>query len=192
MLSETELAKVTDREWILTKQVITDKAVQLFNMQVPVITELFQPRLQSCPFPELLSAAPKISKGENYLGLPWVMLDYPAVFSKEHVFAVRTMFWWGNFVSITLHLGGKYKNLAGENADEYFRQSGEGLFLCINEDQWHHHFEPGNYREASGISLHGLMERPFIKVALKYDLQDWNQLQSLLHGGYTKLAGLLK
>src|SRR5436189_6462548 len=36
----------------------------------------------------------KISKGENYLGYPWQILDYPRVFEKENVFAFRTLCWW--------------------------------------------------------------------------------------------------
>ena len=35
----------------------------------------------------------------------WII---PAVFSKENIFAIRTMFWWGNFFSISLHVSGKY------------------------------------------------------------------------------------
>jgi len=36
--------------------------------------------------------APKISKGENYEGLPWVILDFPRYFDKENVFAIRCFF----------------------------------------------------------------------------------------------------
>ena len=46
---------------------------------------------------EFFDVSPKISRGEQYLGLPYVMLDYPRIFSKENVFAIRTFFWWGNY-----------------------------------------------------------------------------------------------
>ena len=39
----------------------------------------------------------KISRGENYRGLPYLILDYPAYFSQKDIFAFRTMFWWGHF-----------------------------------------------------------------------------------------------
>jgi hypothetical protein len=51
----------------------------------------------------------KISRGENYQLLPYIILDYPSYFSRNNIFAVRTMFWWGNFFSITLHLSGDHK-----------------------------------------------------------------------------------
>ena len=54
----------------------------------------------------IVQSTPKIAKGENYLQLPYVLLDYPRCFDKENIFAIRTMFWWGNFFSITLHLSG--------------------------------------------------------------------------------------
>ena len=82
MLSEQEQQIVNDTQWILTKQAIIQKVYYLFNEQVPVITALF-----SGTNPEhtgkLLSAVPKISKGENYNGLPYVILDYPSLFDKE-------------------------------------------------------------------------------------------------------------
>ena len=49
----------------------------------------------------------KIFRGENYNGLPYLVLDYPKHFSKDSVFAFRALFWWGNFFSFTLHLQGK-------------------------------------------------------------------------------------
>ena len=49
----------------------------------------------------------KIFRGENYRQLPYLVLDYPKHFSKESVLAFRTMLWWGNFFSCTLHLQGK-------------------------------------------------------------------------------------
>ena len=38
---------------------------------------------------EMLFHSPKISKGENYKGLPYVMLDYPRCFGKTDIFAIR-------------------------------------------------------------------------------------------------------
>ena len=111
-LSEEELRVVTDTNWILTKQAITAKIYELFNQQVPVIRQ----KLDQLPVrfpPELIFSLPKISRGENYNGFPYVMLDYPAVFEKHKIFALRTMLWWGNFISVTLLLTGEYKDTYG-------------------------------------------------------------------------------
>ena len=40
----------------------------------------------------LVESEPRISRGEQYQRLPWVMLDYPRIFGKEDIFAIRTFF----------------------------------------------------------------------------------------------------
>ena len=99
MLSAGELAMANDKDFILTKQAVISKAAALFNEQIPVISLNFREVVSTEG--TLISAVPKISKGENYNGFPYVIMDYPATFSKENIFALRTMFWWGNFISIT-------------------------------------------------------------------------------------------
>ena len=54
--------------------------------------------------------AGKISKGDSYLDLPYFVLDYPRLFSKEDVFAYRVMVRWGHEISFTFHLGGHSKS----------------------------------------------------------------------------------
>ena len=99
---------------------------------------------------EVFSSSPKIYKGENYLSLPYVMMDYPRVFIKEDVFAIRSFFWWGNYFSITLQLSGKFlqafsNNLQLHLADKMY----EDYFICINNSPWEHHFEVTNYKPLS-------------------------------------------
>ena len=54
----------------------------------------------------------KVSKGEKLEGLPWVTLDYPRCFDETNgFFAIRTIFWWGNFIKIELLTSGKYKEI---------------------------------------------------------------------------------
>ena len=55
------------------------------------------------------------------------MLDYPALFKKDEIFALRTMFWWGNFMSITLLLSGGYKETFATVIEENCLRSPEGL-----------------------------------------------------------------
>src|SRR5580698_8612281 len=92
-LSAHELMIAQDAGLILTKNAIIQKTIGLFsnlaeNMQI----ELVKTKLPE----EIKITEPKISKGENYKGLPYVILDYPRSFGKENIFAIRTFFWWGN------------------------------------------------------------------------------------------------
>ena len=117
-LSKLEMELVQNREWILTKHAIINKVYQLFGELLATYKEISRQQTQSIiDFYKHLGG--KISKGENYQGLPYVILDYPASFRKENIFAIRTFFWWGNFFSISLHLSGK-KILAEKDFSKIF------------------------------------------------------------------------
>lgn len=191
ILSVGELAMATDKNIILTKRVIIEKAAALFNEQIPVISNYFKEVVDYDR--ALISAVPKISKGENYNGLPYVIMDFPATFSTENIFALRTMFWWGNFFSITLHIRGSYKN---RYADKILKTiiNEPGLYISVGEDEWQHHFEENNFITGSLITndLKIQMERSnFLKVSIKYELHHWNMMQSLLPDGYKKIAEIM-
>ena len=95
---------------------------------------------------ELTAASPKISKGENYRGLPWVMLDYPRFFGREEVFAIRTMFWWGHAFSTTLHLKGKYRELYLPVIEKHWAVLADaGFRVGVSEDEWQHEHGDHNY-----------------------------------------------
>ena len=136
-LSKLEMELVQNREWILTKQLIINKVYQLFGELLAAYKETSRQQTHSIvDFYKHLGG--KISRGENYLGLPYVILDYPASFIKENIFAIRTFFWWGNFFSISLHLSGE-KILTGRNFTRsfLFLQKNK-FFICVNEDEWQH------------------------------------------------------
>jgi hypothetical protein len=194
MLSDGELRFVKDTGWDLTKGRIIEAVYQLFNEQVPVINEAFK-LAAPVHLPAISGSVPKISKGENYQSLPYVILDHPAVFGKEDIFAVRTMFWWGKFVSITLQLSGKYARELREGIIEQLEADPQDFYVCVNDTQWEHHLEPPNYVPATAIAAggtrHKLAANNFIKLALKYELEDWNQLPSLLQEGYRKIGALI-
>ncbi|RYG23967.1 MAG: hypothetical protein EOO01_43830, partial [Chitinophagaceae bacterium] len=103
-LSAEELAMVGDSHWLLTKNSIMQKAYLLFGEAAASLQSALAG--ESGQGAEFFLPSPKIAKGENYKGLPYVMLDYPRHFGKEDIFAFRTMFWWGNFLSFTWHLKG--------------------------------------------------------------------------------------
>src|SRR5882762_9510184 len=107
-LSKEERTLVMDPGWILTKNSIMGKVGALFAELSGRMQASYQLPTDGLP---LNWATPKISRGENYKGLPWVVLDYPRAFGREDVLAIRTLFWWGHYFSVTLHLKGKYKEL---------------------------------------------------------------------------------
>lgn len=51
----------------------------------------------------------KISKGDNYQQLPYMVLDYPSILGKEDIFAFRNIFLWGEGLVSTWVFQGSYK-----------------------------------------------------------------------------------
>ena len=196
MLSAEELLLVGKGDWILMKREIIEKVIALFSRLSVELDQVIDDRKNYLP-EEVSSNGPKISKGENYRGLPYVVLDYPKCFDGAHIFAVRTLFWWGNFFSITLHLSGNFKE---RNTEALLKQidvlrNGE-WYICINEDPWQHHYESTNYVETSQLSseeLNGIIkQKKFIKIARKFPLDEWNEMDTLLKDSFSALLNLLQ
>jgi hypothetical protein len=206
-ISPEETALVADTGWIFTKNAIIGKALALFGELSGVLQERWReenwpeeredgsgrgdmPVQEDTPgkegrsgrmdIPGILRAPPRISKGENYKGLPWVVLDYPRCFGRDDVFAVRTLFWWGHYFSVTLHLKGRYKEMFLPVIRENLSLlDGAGFMICISDDEWRHELGQDNYRplsEGAGILSH----HAFQKFSAKCDLRDWNEAGHLL------------
>lgn len=195
MLSDDELQLVTNTQWILTKRKIIGKVTCLLGDVAANQQQLIENEKVWLPAAVVLSA-PKIAKGENYGQLPYLMLDYPRCFDAENIFAVRTMFWWGNFFSITLHISGLYKEKFQQKIIDNMDAMKQHVFLCIHENQWQHHFEADNYIPVKNFSREDLSniinKKQFIKLGIKFPLQPWDAIPALLDEAFLEIIKLLK
>src|SRR5580692_9155775 len=178
LFSAEEMRLVSDPAWILTKNSAVRKVVEGFG-------ELSGERRGILPVEGAGRAwgDPRISKGEQYKGLPWVMLDYPRIFGKEDILAIRTMFWWGHYFSVTLHLKGKYLRtylpvILSKREDLERAGFGPGT----SDDEWEHEHWPGSWE---------IGNRPFLKVSAKVGFDRWEETAELLTEKFIVLARLL-
>lgn len=188
-LNTIEQSTVLDADFLLRKNRIIEKVFLLFGALQKAMEA--EPAIAGLQLPEGQPA--KISKGEQYQGLPYVVLDYPRQFGRDDIFACRSFFWWGRFFSITLHL-------AGASLDAYrarlagLQQQLGNWHVCVQENPWEHHFEADNYRAAGSLSggeWEGLMQGAFVKLARKYALEDWENIISNAVADYTALLKML-
>jgi hypothetical protein len=193
MLSPTELELVNNSDWILTKNAVIGKVYTLFGD----LSEVYQTELAKKSF---LTAgqpgfrSPKIARGEQYQGLPWVMLDYPRQFSTNDTFAIRSFFWWGNFCSITLQLSGIFCERYADAIQQYFDTNPElrkNWYIGKGDDAWQHHFEEDNYQPLEEYTHKNFATIPFIKLAKKISLQDWNLLPDFFENNFRKIIEML-
>jgi hypothetical protein len=95
-LSADELELVCNKDWILTKKMVVDKVYLLLGGLSQQMQDYIESNQLLLPA-VVTQSSPKISKGENYLGLPYVMLDYPRYFKSNDTLAIRTFFLVGEF-----------------------------------------------------------------------------------------------
>jgi hypothetical protein len=188
-LSPAEAALFSDAGIILTKNSILQKTVAL-------LAEV-QGELAQQPFPHAHLSTPKISKGENYLGLPYAVLDYPRIVAGDGLFFIRSMFWWGNFFSSTLQVSGSYKESNIQFiAAAYDEFASQNFYVGINQDPWQHHFETTNYRRIGGLSNEAfrcvLQKQPHIKIAARWPLSEWDAAATNLIESWRFLAAMIR
>ncbi|HLA53171.1 MAG TPA: hypothetical protein VK618_07695 [Flavitalea sp.] len=175
LLTDLESKLVRDTQWILAKHRIIEKVYQLFGN----LSEQLRPLIEGSAGwldREVLLPSPKIYKGERYLLLPYVMLDYPRLFNREHCFAIRYLFWWGNEFSIHFVLAGKHKDLyARQVAERILSKTNNDWYVGVNQDPWQHQFDAQNYQlpdENTDISAL-IKENTYFKLGARLALDQW-------------------
>ena len=146
---------------------------------------------------EVFVKDPKISRGENYQQLPYVMLDYPRYFDKQDTLAIRTFFWWGNFFSINMQLSGDIKTKAMPNLIAAFLQLQQNdYWVCVHNNPWQHYFEEDNYIPLQKITIEqfGLMLTGdlFIKIGKKISIKHWETVALFVENSFEEMILLLK
>ena len=191
-LLPAEMELVSSPDIILTKNAILQK-IKLFLEGIQVkqfdILNDYSSQLPA----EILKISPKISRGENYKGLPWLVLDNPRYFQHNNIFAIRTMFWWGNFFSITLHLSGNNKttflkkisgNIPGLKENDF------GVYAGNNE--WEHDLDPNSYKKLSLLRTdelnHIASANNFLKLAIKFPIDSLEAIEEKLLKNYELLV----
>lgn len=183
---------MNDVSLLLAKRAITEKVCDLLQQVKETLAH--SPAHAAFPFPENTDfLTGKISRGENLKGLPYVVLDFPRLFEQENIFAFRTMFWWGNYFSFTLHLKGRAlrqfkKNLLSNLAAQQPRD----VLVYVGENEWEHDLaEQGyvSYKPELNVLLH---KRDVMKLSRTIALGDFQRLNVEAESAYTLFLKLLE
>lgn len=190
-LTERELVIIQDQEFLLTKARASAKVYNMLSTTREELKRIVE-NSRLTPEQKSLFKTSKISRGENYLGLPYQVLDYPAFFSKKDTFAYRTMFWWGNFFSATLQLEGDF-------LDHFRKQIVLGLdelvnlelFICVGATPWEYHYGEDNYQLLAFDHRNHIESCTFLKLSRKQSLENWQQLPEFSSLFLSKLIRIL-
>jgi hypothetical protein len=199
-LSAEEMRLVTDPAWILTKNSVMGKVIAMFGELSGVIRNGGAHRVappRRAPRSGGPEKEPKISRGENYKGLPWVMLDYPRIFGKEDVYAIRLFFLWGYAFSVTLHLKGIYKEtfLPAIRA-RWPELAAAGFGVSIADDEWAHEHTDETYGALAG-TVEGAAnnaaggKHAWLKLSARVGLEHWDEAPERLSMLYDLLLEVI-
>ena len=177
---------------ILTKNAILQKIKSFFEeLQVKQMDVL---KDYATRFPaDITKISPKISRGENYKGLPWLVLDNPRFFQHNNIYAIRTMFWWGNFFSITLHLSGNNKLYFSEKLLKNISiLKMNEVYIYNGANEWAHDLDPNSYKKLAttdDVELEKIISaNSFLKLAIKSPIDSLEAIEEKLLRNYELLV----
>lgn len=178
--SAEELLLMQDAELMRSRRSILGKIQELLGrVQQALVTQM-----SWSGFPwesEIRSRGAKISKGDNYLDMPYLVLDYPRCYGTEDVFAFRVMFWWGHGFSAFLHLKGYPLDYLADRLYQRWPQfQATGILVSHSLDEWVQHPAPDHFMAARDLDRPEpgmLHRRPFLKLGRTLELTAWNSME---------------
>ncbi|SDL47015.1 hypothetical protein SAMN05421823_106110 [Catalinimonas alkaloidigena] len=146
-----ELRVASDPTFFYLKHQVTQKVAGQLGKLHRALRQTVE--AQAAAFPAGWDERPgKISRGENYRLLPYLILDYPRLFRHDTTFAYRTMFWWGHGFSCTLHLQGVFLDQIRPVLQRRLLSRAEpDWWVCVHDSPWEYHFEDDNYQRLTAL-----------------------------------------
>ena len=182
-LKDEEAALLTDVTFFEKKQLLAKKIVEFLGDLEADYFELTRSYYDILP-PGIQNKRGKISRGENYRGLPYFILDAPAIFEKNSVLAYRSLVWWGHPFTATFHLSGRFLESYMDRLVPKLQHLDQSAMICINKNSWEHHLQRDNYipvtefLESNNNSLEFFREQGFLKVTIPVDMHKSEQWKS--------------
>jgi hypothetical protein len=193
-LSEDELLLMQNSNWILTKNGIIEKISQGFGQLAARMEEKL--KVNPLAYEEIILGNPKISRGEKYEALPYVILDYPRMFGKEDILAIRTLFWWGNYCSITLHVKGVWQTRILQKLSAARQSIPSTFYISFSGNEWGHNLYHHDYTLLQQLSGEELLQKlplsGFLKLAAKVEIGNYSIMENKLFEHFLILSALIE
>lgn len=172
-----ELKYFQNTDFLKTKRLIINSFIRLFeDIQADIVRSIDKEDIQ---FPDaLITKSGKITKGENYKELPFVVLDCPRFFSKNDIFAYRCIFWWGHYLSNHLLLKGHFLDWYHACfVDSWSLLKDEPVYLSLSDDPWNHDLSTSDFVPISRLNPKKfnevLLRLDFLKLVWRIELDQW-------------------
>jgi hypothetical protein len=121
---------------------------------------------------------PKISRGENYNGLPYLVLDHPRYYRRPDILSFRILFWWGKYFCHSLHISGKFLEVNRQRfTANHAALQGKNVFLGVGPNPWNYIFDDANYKSLDALSSaefsKAVQHTDHLKISVQWPLDQW-------------------
>jgi hypothetical protein len=134
----------------------------------------------------------KITRGERYKQMPYIVLDYPQIKGPDFNIVLRTMFWWGHYFTCSLIV--KTSLLDLEKTGKSIRKLKKTKIL-VGSNLWEQELEMDDYRKTSDLNkkqMTKLLEAAnYLKLSRKISLRHYTSLTEHATEIYSELAKAL-
>ncbi|MBP7399928.1 MAG: hypothetical protein KA954_10105 [Chitinophagales bacterium] len=174
--NDREKKLMFDSEIFPTKHRINEKIISLFN----AIGIELKDKLSHQLFTEVEPFTFKITKGENYLHQPYLILDIPKINPSRDILVFRCMFWYGHFFSISLLATGN-KAIAISKKLQHNSSLQSYWQFSIAHNPWNHdfyseYFKPLHTLSAIEINTH-INTYQYLKLSCKITSTTISEIQ---------------
>ena len=178
IFNDSELDILNNDDFLIKKEVITQKIIDYFNhISIELRKEDLPKKL--CEYWDL-SLAPKISRGEKYNSLPYIVLDYPSYFNKEDIFCFRVIFLWSKQFNCNLILRGepllKYESHLKGNEGKLKKY---GYILEYSSSPWKHEVNNKLHNSDDLIKYSFKKKEAYLKISKSLPLEHMIGLEEL-------------
>ena len=171
-LTKQVLNFASSKEYPLTKHRIMKTMTFLFDELGHRLSDQFN------NFDYLTGSDYKITKGENYNFMPYVVLDFPKMIGHKFPIVCRTIFWWGHYFTANLIIDTElidvtifYKN----------KSTLKKTYVLIGENLWDNNLQSGNYILINKLSIADLTilieNRNYLRLSHKIKLSQINDIE---------------
>lgn len=180
LFKNEEVSLISNAEFLLDKNKILEKIAQelsLSGKKLAVEIEHSYPKINS----QFTKLPPKISSGEKYHDLPYLVMDYPRHFDARKTFSYRILFLWGRYFNFSLHLGSDLIDL--DALLNHLNASNSPVYLSLHDNPWEHYLEEHNFKIGSLVTFDELSKQlkqnKFVKIVHRVGFDEIESLPDL-------------
>jgi len=171
LFSDNDLKIISSKDYIIRKNALLQS---VNNTMLELERCISSTEIQNI-VPEIVKdKRGKISRGENYHGMPWMVLDAPALFEKKSILAFRHIFIWGHPLSINLHVSGEFMDILDMSKSNELKKK-DWYFLC-GKNPFINHYDPTLYKPISELSPTIMIDQGYLRLTKTIALNDSQSL----------------